>query len=384
MGAAYRALKIAAPQKPLNVVLEDSYIYNLYTRCEQTNEFYYDLIAMRLSRFENFESSYTSQFHTQLTAPTDESIKKVAERIEYYVDFDDYLAKVNIFSQYLLYSSVAKKLFEEDYGESKASLSLLIKEYPNIKARLVLEPEIILNKFDQWWENFPDKITIENFKTKMQLQFIEDSYKSDLNLCKESIKLVKEYLATLTLEDWYNSFGGKDNYNKRIVDLLEDFVLPQLALDEIKNVLKDIAETTLEIPQKKNWQATIDRLIKQNKSPKAIFNTVRDVFLRKDNMNSELFLFFSNWLFKYSDLIGKDDVMRIIFNDKISRNDECLEVIIANEKVMKEIINQRPDDSVDFKGALQEKISSSDNQSFVEFATSLGIEIEVKTETQNL
>jgi len=67
------------------ILLADNEIYTFFSQVNKEEDFYYDLLAMRIARANDFQAGYNSPFSTVMENPNDELIDKISERIEYYI-----------------------------------------------------------------------------------------------------------------------------------------------------------------------------------------------------------------------------------------------------------------------------------------------------------
>jgi hypothetical protein len=365
-------------KKPFTAKLEDQMIYTHFGNSTENEDFFYDLLAMRISRLSAFSTPYADIFDVILNATTEIHTTKIAERLEYYMIYSDILINLDVFSKYPLYKEVAKAITKKSYGQSRANQSSILKKFDVICIKGEIEPNVLIKRLDAWGI---EGIESTNIKELASILFIESALKEDCKLAKHCIACVIAFLDTLTVDQWSVALKDTDSYEFNQSQLLVDYKYPQNAIEALKIVLKEIAMATIPIPNKDIWNSLINRLEKQGRKHIASFNSIRDSFCREDKMTVLLFSFFADWLFKYSELDKKQETLRTIFTSAVMSDKSSLELILNNQNKMIPIINAAGDDeSSDFKDAIKSLLVDNNDTRFIEFAKSIGIE---KTEEVN-
>jgi hypothetical protein len=149
--------------------------------------------------------------------------------------------------------------------------------------------------------------------------------------------------------------------------------MPQNAFEALQSILKEVATNSLQIPDKTIWNNIIEKLEAQGRSQKAMFNTIRDLFISQCNMNVSLFAFFGDWLFRYADLSTKQETTRTIFTLDLLSDNVSLKTIIDNKEKMPSIINAAKEEAEPFKDKIQDMFKDGVSEDFVSLASLLGI-----------
>lgn len=365
-------------KKPLTVKLEDSIIYTHFTNLTENDDFYYDLLAMRISKLTSFSPSYSSYFEAALNIQENSFVVRVAQKIEYYMNYGDILLNLETFYQYPLYREIAKEITKKAYGVSRATLTNVLQKFDAICSKGEIEPISLIKRFSTF---DIEAIDLKNIKSYASVFFIESALKEDCQLTKHCISCLKMFLDSLSIDQWNAAIKNTDSYEFKQSQLLVDYKYPQNAIDAIKNVLDEIATGKIAIPNKAIWDNLIIRLEKQGKKHSPTFKNIRDSFCRDSNMTLPLFSFFGEWLFKYAVLEKKEEALRTIFTSAVMNDKSSLELILNNQNNMIQIINAAGDDeSSDFKETIKSILDNNNDTRFVEFAKSIGIE---KTEELN-
>ena len=111
-------------------------------------------------------------------------------------------------------------------------------------------------------------------------------------------------------------------------------------------------------------------MIKKGHKFKSTFDTVRDTFIKNNNISNDSFYFFGNWLFKYAKL-NKEGVMRTIFISDLLEDEDSLDILKDNYKEINKIISFSEDESQDFKNAVIEKSKNNFSLDFENISFSL-------------
>lgn len=358
-------------ERPLPETLPDSNIYTHFNKTEEDDEFYFDLIAMRLAKQTSFTTSYAKAFDDALNSEEDIHAEELAKVVESYITIDKLLLGLENFKDYPLYVNAAKKITKNSYGVSRAYIPNLIKNFEKICNWGNIQPRVLLQRLNQWGAH--SDITAETVKSYVPIYFFQTAISVDSELSNDCIAKANEYLDGLSKEQWIEGFSNVNSYEFRLCNLLNN-KLSQPSFDAVKEVLKSIADGTLTVPDKQAWSKLIEKIEKSGKSLTATFNTIRDVFNRQDNMTHQLFLFFGEWLFKHAQLSKKQESLRTILSHAVLDNRECLSIIIQNKDKVKPLITSAGVESVDFIDKIRSLMKDHKSKDFQGFTEYLGIE----------
>jgi hypothetical protein len=370
MGVLYGRYKEV---RPLKEKLEDSYVYTLFTNSTEKEDFYYDLIAMRIAKLEKFNASYISPFDAIFQSADENLVTNIANRLEYYLDYGSILLGLKTFSN-PFYKEVAKNLTVKSVGTSRATVSKLVASFQEICELGEIEPKTLLKRLNAWESFFTKEISKDNIKQTASPFFLEQSIGEDFSICTHCINTVNEYLNSLTEEEWKASFKDLDSYEIQ-VSLIVNHKFTTNASEALKDILKDIAVGSISLPDKTIMEKLISKLQDQGRSLKGTFNTVRDSICREDCMTVPLFKFFGDWLFLYADLEKNQSSLRTIFTSDVIRDNECLEIILSHQEKMPAIISSATEEAQDFKEIIKDKLTNDASENFVAFAKSIGVEL---------
>jgi len=197
----------------------------------------------------------------------------------------------------------------------------------------------------------------------------------NIELVRHVIEVTHEFLSILSEEEWYNAFANIESFEIDCA-LLIGFKWNMNAINNFKTVLKEMAGGELEINNKDKWEEVVDSIEKSGRKLTAAFNNVRDEICLNNNMDEDLFLFFGNWLFKYSNLNKKQEVLRTTFPTSLLNNDECLNIILENREKIPPIIDAAGDEEAsDFENAIIELAVQQVDERLIDFAEYLGLSL---------
>lgn len=378
MSILFSRYKEVSSEKPLKEKLDDSSIYTLFTGATEKEDFYYDLIAMRIAKLDKFNASYASLFDPILQVIDENMVKKIAERLEYYLPYGNLLLGLKSFNDPLV-KLIAKSLTVSPVGSSRASILSIVSNFQDICKLGEIEPKTLLERMDNWISFLKSELTKENVKQTVSPYFLMNSINESYSICTHCIDTVNLYLNSLTEDDWKTAFKDLESYEIK-VSLIIDYKFSTNASEAIKDVFKDVAVSSIPIPDKLLMDNIISKLHEQGKSLKGTFNTVRDTFCREDGMTIPLFVFFGDWLFRYADLEQNPSSLRTIFTSDVIRDNDCLQIILNNQNKMPAIISSANEEAQDFLDIIKEILTNNPSESFVSFAKKIGVELDQNNE----
>lgn len=368
LGILYNVLKYIskAEKSKIGVLLSDSEIYSLFTQSNSTEEFYYDLIAMRLARGKEFHSSYQSYFSSVIDDANLEVIDKVSERVEYYIIYGEFLISSLSFSN-ALSKAVARKIVENDYQTNTAHVKELIKKFDAICELNELDPQVFIDDLSRWKTPEFDKEFIESIPN----YFFKEALKNESTLAKASIEAIRKYFDELSQEEWKSVFEDLEGEHYLLIEITSYSNWNSFALEALKEVLVSTSQAGV-IENRNKLAGLVNSFERNDKNLTNSFKNIRDALINNRKINTALFTFFGEWLFKYANLQERaGDVLRTILIASLLDEDDCLVIIINNQKTIKALIdNSNSSDAADFKEALRDRFG---NEEIKKLAKSIGV-----------
>lgn len=351
-------------------LLSDSNIYSLFSNWDNKNDFYYDLICMRIARFDDFNSSYSSYFNTVLNSNELNIVKKIAEKIEYYTTYGDillHLSKMN----FSLYKAVAQELTKNSSDQARSNIKELLVHYDSISEKLELPHDVLLSCLNGWNSFAVEAINEANI-SDIPIAFFKAVYNDNINneLTNHCMNTLDEYLKNLTKEQWIEEIKNKDFAYQTI----QYSILPlqHNAVEALEEVIKNFVRSKSDFTNCTD-QITylIEKAEKDSYSLQTIAKNIRDIFTRGDvEMTDFLFSTIGVLLLKHAKLEQKTESLRTIFPNTVV--DSHINLLLQYSELIKRVLQKAETEEVQaFSSHL---ISMGDkNEQVLELIKRLGI-----------
>ncbi|MBO7048629.1 MAG: hypothetical protein J6W62_06950 [Spirochaetia bacterium] len=366
--AMYERLKELA--FPVSHIIPDPAIVNLFAKLNPKEDFYYDLICMRISRLTSFQGGNSILVNQIMTKTETDFIRRIASKIHYYIDFDNLLHNISVMKGYPLYIELCKELITNNEYNQVAILHKLLCDYQIIKDITKLDSQYIISCYN-WWDSY-ETITVENI-SEIPISYFVDAKKNPDELFEHCNKTANEYLLKKNKNDWMKSIEA-ESYDYKLICILA--LKNEYCYEAFQELMISKAKSE-NVKFNKNIAVELVTLaLKNERNLRTLFNDIRDLFCNgKHEMTEELFDFFGEWLFMYSDITAKKEALRRILPIKIMEKPCVISVIISYSDIVIKMIKNSEDEGQDFK----EKISTmveykSEDTRFIDFAKRLGIE----------
>lgn len=369
-------------ERPVTKKLNNSQIHIFFNSTNKTDDFYYDLICMRISRLINFPSNLQSIFNPVLNSTENELIDIIAERIEYYISYGDILLNVGNMN-YPLFNEVAKKLTEKSYGVSKIDIISVLQKYDTIKNTLAVDPNILLRRLNDLCAKSLANITTDNLNT-IPVDFFEDAIGIKNNLTINCIEIARQYLNTKTKEDWKQAIVN-NGYDAKLLRIIKLDI--QSSFDAFKELLVDKAKGNCNNLPKEIVTDMIELFESNSRELLSAFNDVRDCFCGGGcEMTIDLFDFYGEWLLKYARLEDKAASLRTIFKPIVLDKAENIKWILKYQVKMKKIVEKAGEENKDFKDKVKSLLEGDyrDSDDFKKFAKTIGVELSLIDKAKGL
>lgn len=369
-------------EHPVTKRLNNSQIHTFFNSTNKTDDFYYDLICMRISRLINFPSNLQSIFNPVLNSTENELIDIIAERIEYYISYGDILLNLGNMN-YPLYNEVAKRLTEQSYGVSKINIASILQKYDAIKSNLAIDSNILLRRLNELCDETLANITTDNLNT-IPVDFFEDAIGIKNNLTINCIEIARQYLNTKTKEDWKQAIVN-NGYDAKLLRIIKLDI--QSSFDAFKELLVDKAKGNCNNLPKEIVTDMIELFESNSRELLSAFNDVRDCFCGGGcEMTIDLFDFYGEWLLKYARLEDKAASLRTIFKPIVLDKAENIKLILKYQVKMKKIVEKAGEENKDFKDKVKSLLEGDyrDSDDFKKFAKTIGVELSLIDKAKGL
>ncbi len=365
--------KLKEIERPIEKKLPDAQIHSFFRNTKETDDFYYDLICMRISRLNSFHPNFQNAFNTVMNKIEDDFVENIAERIEYYINYGDILLNVGNMN-YPLFNEVAKKLTENSYGVSKIDVISVLQKYDVIKSNLAIDANLLLGRLNELYDETLVNITTDDIRI-IPIIFFEDAVKVENNLTIHCLRIAETYLNGKAKENWKQSIVENDKDTKIL--LITKFDI-QTCFDAFKELLVEKAKGNCDGLSKEIVADMIELFESNRRELLSAFNDVRDCFCGGScTMTKELFDFYGEWLLKYSKLEENTSTLRTIFPSAVLDKNENVQLILKNKDKMVRIVEKAGSENKDFKDKIKSLLESNhkDSEDFKEFAKAIGVEL---------
>lgn len=369
---AYDVLQKISKNK-IGIDMDDSDIDTIFSALNTDSSLYFNVLAMRLARANNFSSLFKHRFNEALQDENENIINEVAERIQLFIDYDDFLINSIDFPDSNLYKEVVKRLVKNEYELSKrVNFKNLFKNFDKICVVNELDPQDLLTSLDGYESTDISIEVLNNFSTSL----FEQCTKSNSSLAKACIELQHDIFNGYNKEQWLNIFKGLDEKKLKVLEIIGYHNWNSFSLEALKESL------TLKIKNgdfQSNEQLTpvLESFENEGIDLSSTFKDVRDEFINSRNITAAAFIFFEKWMFKYSFFEEKtDDVFRTILKVDLLDNLKCAEIFKQHSTIIKQMMANNPKGSVnDFKSGIRDRM----NKDIIkELAKELGIRNAIK------
>jgi len=366
----YERLKEVS-EKPIMMELEDSNIYNLFKKFDENEEFYYDILSMRLSKLNSFNTSYDNIFETILDSDNEIVADKVVQRIEYYIKYDDFLIGSKNFTSSILYKNIAKKLISNDYTTIYSNLKELLENFHHICINAEIDPSDFLTKLNNWDSNVLENKFVENFP----LFLFEEAVKNDSNLAKKLTNLANEYFTSLNKTEWLPIYLDFQNFKYKLIKIIDFKNWNSYSSEALKEILTN-SITTKNLNNIEEWNYLFASFKRTDVSLINTFKDIRDKFYNDSSLvNKNSFTLLLGQFIELSILSDKPgDAFRTFFKVEYLDDIELVNLLIRHSNEIKELIKKSSsNDIADFKNGIITRMES--NEAIKDLANNLEIKL---------
>ncbi|QSE99169.1 P-loop NTPase fold protein [Fulvivirga lutea] len=352
----------------VSTVLADADIYTLISNTQIDEEVMIDLAALRLSLLSKSHASYQGVYSKVLNIDDDEFSSSVAQELEWYINYHEFLVGSTSFTNALV-KSVVKQLLLIERNHESYCIEPIIKNLIPIADVNELNTEEILNSL----EDFPEGDYLVKELLKLDSKTLEILFKSDSKAANMVIELLTNHFKGLIKEGWNDIFS---DLNSSTFDNLRAINFNQwnaFALEEFKSLLLHIVDES-EIEEIEVVEWLIESFKSSGKSLENTFKSIRDRLILNDSISTEVFNLLLKPVVDFGKLIEKpDDSVRTIFNSELLDNSISVGLMKENADQLKILFSKSSTTSKsDFREGLQAR---SSDENIYELARLLGFKI---------
>lgn len=358
----------------LKPILTDDAIHTLFIEDGDVNEFYYDIICMRIARWDSYNTTYVTDFEEILSDSSTETVDGVAKFIQKYVNYGDLLLKVISFNKPLV-KAVVLEIMTRHPKDRRLGLVSTLTKIDRIVEALDIQPQQVSDDLENWPYTEINKENIANILSNTK--FFEFCVTYDSPLTKHLNRVALEYYQELSYEKWIAEFRKpKSQLILTSLIVLKDQYPPN-ATSAIKGALESIASGDIALPDRTLWNKLTEKINKN--TLRAAMKNIRDSYVSQKEIDVSAFLFFGDWLFEDGDLTANQGTLRRIFKKSILQ-ETTVNLILSHDQEMKNIY-LGSEDKEDFSNEI--KVMLSEEAPYIEkLAELLDIRI-VKTDDEN-
>ena len=372
IGEIFSIYKLLSDEKPLKKKLASQTVSSVLPKIAPNQKGYADAVAMSLARAQHVPS--IDEAH----------IPDVAEAMDYYSDYGDLLINSINWNNNSLFT-VLKYMIQNGLGEH-LSIEAILPHYSQIRDRVGVSNEELLNHLSDWSEHIDGEITKDNIRDVVpDASFYELSIKYRNDFTEKINRIVAEAISMVPADDLYAQRDAySSDYWHRAINTFTgtDYLTPQPnnISDFAKKILLDVGNNIRQLPLPEEFTKIIDNI-----DPRTTYSVVTDIRngLCNGNMpiNGEKFKFFEKLLRergRLEDRVG--DVVDKILKPVIGI-EECRVLILENKDFYTPLINHAGDAANDLKHILRGLVNNNNKDTDLkQFALSVGVVFDDETE----
>lgn len=361
---AYRNVSKAV----LKPILTDDVIHSQFEDEGVVDDFYYDIICMRIARWNNYNATYAPDFEEILADDSAATVEGVVKFIQKYTTYNDLLLNLPTFNKPLTKAIILNIMTNRPKGRLLGLVSVLSNIDQIIEA-LEIQPQLLSDELENWPCTDINKEDIATII--LNTNFFDFCATSESNLAKHLNKVALEYYQELSYEKWLTELKKPKSQLILTSLILLKNQYSSNATAAIKAVLEGIASGDIALPDRALWNKITEKLNKN--TLRATMKDIRDSYVSHKEISEQAFLFFGDWLFEYGDLPANPGSLRRIFKKAIL-TETTVSLILRHNREMKNVY-QNSEDKEDFLNEI--KVLLSDKVSYIRsLADILDIRIE--------
>jgi len=378
------AKKAVTKKKPFEP-FDEPLLYTLLTQVTPETLGYFDLLAMRISYGQGFQTTLIQKVQpvnhqkedpcaAQLGVTDADTVAEISKVIEFYMCYGDLLELLSAWNQPLLKATLVH-LTNKPVGTSSMHVISVLKNYDVIFTNLQVSEKQFLTRLSAWHEVAEKEITVTNVaETVPSPLFFTHAGNLNLKITNHVTKQMVGYFNELSLADWKTSLSDKNSYNFKVLSILISnhhiSQLPEDAVTAYKELLTDMASGAHALVDE--FFGAFYNSINKNKL-KVTFKQIRDAYINHDDISCEQFLVFAEPLKQHAELGEKPgEVVRRVLTPVVE-NAECRELILGSSDYFIPLIKAAGDDAEDFKDKIRLICGSSDEPELKSFAKDINI-----------
>ena len=343
----------------LKDLLPDNNIYILYGNNSSLElPIINELIAMRIAKGDNFNSSHISYFNSVLNTEDTQKAEAIANTILNYTSYGDLLLSSEYFKKYPLFRLIILSIFERTNIEETVNIQSLINRYQYIKKALQINDNSLLKELNKW-KIEKDKLDVD----RLDDEFLNDCFENEeLEISNAVSSVFNEDFSNLDKEEYEKVFDNTGNdVHFKFFQYLKDKTLTQLSLDVFETRFIELLEQNSNI--KEQWWNILE-VYDTKSSYISLINLLKNILGKITNSKIELSLEITNkllpYFFKYDLLTSQKDVFRLVIKNEFLSDTTFIKLLIENSEKLKELYRiASKEDKDGFRNLLNEQRDSN-------------------------
>ena len=343
----------------LKDLLPDNNIYILYGNNSSLElPIINELIAMRIAKGDNFNSSHISYFNSVLNTEDTQKAEAIANTILNYTSYGDLLLSSEYFKKYPLFRLIILSIFERTNIEETVNIQSLINRYQYIKKALQINDNSLLKELNKW-KIEKDKLDVD----RLDDEFLNDCFENEeLEISNAVSSVFNEDFSNLDKEEYEKVFDNTGNdVHFKFFQYLKDKTLTQLYLDVFETRFIELLEQNSNI--KEQWWNILE-VYDTKSSYISLINLLKNILGKITNSKIELSLEITNkllpYFFKYDLLTSQKDVFRLVIKNEFLSDTTFIKLLIENSEKLKELYRiASKEDKDGFRNLLNEQRDSN-------------------------
>ncbi|SFB97478.1 KAP family P-loop domain-containing protein [Algibacter lectus] len=347
----------------------DADIYTMLSSATIEDNIYIDLAALRLSLLTSSNAAYNTVYQKVLNSEDEEFYGNVANQLEWYINYSDFLVGSISFTNSLTVG-VVKKLIQLKPTHRDYTIEPILENIISICHKNKIDAEELLNTLQI--ENELDKTRVLNLEPSV-LSILKES---SSNIALLILEIFNNNYRDKSKDEWEESFKDLNSKLFQQLKTIRFIGWNRFSLEVFDSVLLKIADDS-----KTDNKEIVEWLLKSfEKSERDLDNTLkslRDRLIQNNNITNEIFILFAEALLAHASLKeNASDVVRTIFKTELLDSDECVYIMTNNSENIKTILNNSGKSKDDFRDGLKARISKEDIQ---QLSKELGFKIKPET-----
>ena len=301
VGHFYEFYKAICPDSGPIKNLDDQKVEDILSQLEAGTDAYFDLLAMRLAKGENFPN-YGSITQTVLDDTDEDLVEGVAIRIEYYANYGGLLESLLTWPQPLLKAVLNYLTINQPHNNSRLNIKKVLSNFESLRSSLDIDGESFIKMLNGWVTYAKRVVTTENVADVLHdAEFFQYAVQMDCDLANHAVSTMSEYLETLSVSDWVELREEGTLFNTTYW-LIENraMSLPKNAITVYKEILVEVAKGEFSMTPEVGWDVYYERTNKN--SLKATAKDIRDLFIDSVTIVPDRFILLADLLLNHADL----------------------------------------------------------------------------------